>query len=72
LSIVSAAMVTGTATAAIAGTRTRLANDPLALGIALAEAGLYREAEEALVRAGADARYDPARVRQILAALRSR
>jgi hypothetical protein len=65
-------VLSGAQIAAIAGTRTRLANDPLALGVALAEAGLYREAEEALVRAETDARYDPARVRQILAALRSR
>jgi hypothetical protein len=58
------------AAATIANTRARLANEPLALGIALAEAGLYREAEAALVRAAADARYDAARVRQILAAIR--
>jgi hypothetical protein len=65
-------ILSGAAAAGIASARTRLANDPLALGVALAEAGLYREAEEALVRAEADARYDAARVRQILAALRSR
>lgn len=66
------AILTGAEIAAIAGTRARLANDPLALGVALAEAGLYREAEAALVRAEADARYDAARVRQILVALRER
>jgi hypothetical protein len=60
------------AAATITNTRARLANEPLALGITLAEAGLYREAEAALVRAAADARYDAAQVRRLLAALRAR
>ncbi len=58
--------------ATVAQARTRLADEPLARGITLAEAGLYRDAEAALVRAAADARYDAAQVRKILAALRAR
>lgn len=49
--------------------RTRLAGEPLALGLTLAEAGLYRDAEAALTRAASDPRYDAAQVRRLLAAL---
>lgn len=58
------------AVAAVNAARARLADEPLALGIALAEAGLYREAEAALTRATVDPRYDAAQVRRVLAALR--
>lgn len=59
-----------TAVSAITAARTRLADEPLALGIALAEAGLYRDAEIALNRAAGDPRYDAAQVRRLIAALR--
>lgn len=49
--------------------RRRLAGDPLALGLTLAEAGLYAEAEAALKRAAGDPRYDAAKVRKLLQAL---
>jgi hypothetical protein len=65
-------ILSGDAAANVADARTRLKDEPLALGITLAEAGLYREAEAALTRAAADARYDAAQVKRLLAALRSR
>lgn len=58
--------------AQVAAVRERLANEPLALGLTLAQFGLYRDAEAALTRAASDPRYDPAQVRRILTTLRGR
>jgi len=55
--------------AAIADARRRLADEPLALGLVLAEAGLYADARRALERAVEDGRYDAAAVRRIIASL---
>lgn len=55
--------------AAVAEARRRLADEPLALGLVLAEAGLYAEARRTLERAAADARYEAAAVRRIIASL---
>lgn len=58
--------------AQVAAVRERLASEPLALGLKLAEFGLYRDAEAALTTAASDARYDAAQVRRMLTALRGR
>ncbi len=58
--------------AQVAAVRERLATDPLALGLRLAEFGLYRDAEAALTRAASDTRYNPAQVQRILTTLRNR
>ncbi len=55
--------------AAVAEARRRLADEPLALGLVLAEAGLYADARRTLERAATDARYDAAAVRRLIASL---
>lgn len=50
--------------------RARLANEPLALGLVFAEAGLIAEAEAALTRAIGDPRYDVATVKRLIAEIR--
>jgi hypothetical protein len=66
-------MVLTTATVtAIAKERTRLATQPVALGLVLAKAGLFAEAERVLESALADDRYNRGEVRALLARLRAR
>lgn len=65
-------VLTPAAAADVAGQRTRLSGEPVALGLALARVGLFAEAEYAFSAALADPRYDPARVRTLLARLRAR
>lgn len=65
-------VLTAAEVTAVAAARERLMDDPLALGLTLAQAGLYRDAEAALTRAAGDSRYDTEQVRRILAALRTR
>jgi hypothetical protein len=52
--------------AAMDAQRVRLGGEPVALGLALAKAGLFEEARVALTRALTDARYDAVQVRALL------
>jgi hypothetical protein len=65
-------VLTTAAVAAIARERTRLATEPVALGLVLAKAGLFAEAERVLESALADDRYNRGEVRALLARLRAR
>ncbi len=53
----------------IAEARQRLADEPLALGLVLSEAGLYADARAMLTRALTDPRYDASQVRKLLASI---
>lgn len=61
-----------TAVAEIARERTRLATEPIALGLVLAKAGLFGEAERVLESAIGDERYNRQEVRALIARLRAR
>ena len=58
--------------ATLAKERARLATEPIALGLVLAKAGLFAEADAALQTALTDDRYDRSQVRALLARLRAR
>lgn len=61
-----------TTVASLARTRTRLSTEPIALGLALAKAGLFADADFVLQTALTDERYDRAQVSALLARLRAR
>lgn len=56
----------------VAAARSRLVNEPVALGLALAKAGLFADASRAFEQALTDSRYDPAQVRALIARLNAR
>ena len=56
----------------LAKERARLATEPIALGLVLAKAGLFAEADIVFQTALTDERYDRSRVRALLARLRAR
>ncbi|HUR19984.1 MAG TPA: hypothetical protein VMZ90_04195 [Vicinamibacterales bacterium] len=58
--------------ATLAKDRVRLAREPIALGLALAKAGLFAEADTVLQTALTDTRYDRSQVRALLARVRAR
>jgi hypothetical protein len=58
--------------ARLAKERTRLATEPIALGLVLAKAGLFAEADSVFQTALTDDRYDRSEVRALLARLRAR
>jgi hypothetical protein len=61
-----------TTVARLAKERTRLAKEPIALGLVLAKAGLFAEADSVFQTALRDERYDRSEVRALLARLRAR
>lgn len=66
-------MVLDAATVArLAKERARLATEPIALGLVLAKAGLFAEADSVFQTALTDDRYDRSQVRALLARLRAR
>ena len=66
-------MVLDAATVArLAKERARLATEPIALGLVLAKAGLFTEADSVFQTALTDERYDRSQVRALLARLRAR
>ena len=60
------------AVSAAEAARTRLATEPVALGLALTKVGLFDDAQRAFEGALTDARYEPAQVRALLTRLRAR
>jgi hypothetical protein len=58
--------------ASLAQERARLGTEPIALGLVLAKAGLFAEADSVLQTALTDERYDRSQVRALLARLRAR
>ena len=58
--------------ARLAKERQRLATEPIALGLVLAKAGLFAEADSVFQSALTDARFDRSQVRALLARLRAR
>jgi hypothetical protein len=58
--------------ARLAKERARLATEPIALGLVLAKAGLFAEADSVFQTALTDDRYDRSQVRALLARLRAR
>ncbi len=58
--------------AGLARERKRLAAEPIALGLVLAKAGLFAEADSVFQSALTDERYDRSQVRALLARLRAR
>ena len=58
--------------ARLAKERARLATEPIALGLVLAKAGLFAEADSVFQTALTDERYDRSQVRALLARLRAR